>query len=388
MHREVVERRAWIDERSFLHALRLCTALPGPEAQQLACYLGYRLHGVRGALASGGLFILPSFVLIVVLSWLYVAFGETPILQGVVRGLGGAVVALVLAACLRLGRKVVRTRWTLVIGVVAGAALLVGVPFPALIVLGAIVGITIGRLSPTALVPLEDQVDPGESAPPIDRAVLVRRTIIGLGLWLIPLLLLLLIGGVIAELAGFFTITALVSFGGAYAVLPFVASVAVSRFGWLLPEQMVAGLALGETTPGPLIMVNSFVGFLAGWSSLGGFTGGLVGATVATAATFAPSFLLITLGAPLVDRVPVRGPIADALASLQGVVAGAVVVLALFLADNAFLRSGGIDLVAIVVAVAVFLLYRRNLPVPLLVICAALVGAAIGLIGPIVGVLG
>ena len=388
MHREVVERRGWLDERSFLHALRLCTALPGPEAQQLACYIGFRLHGVRGALASGGLFILPSFVLIVVLSWAYVVYGETQVMGGIVRGLGGAVVALVLAACLRLGRKVVRTRWALAIAIIAAAALLLHAPFPILIAAGALGGVLIGRLRPAALIPLEDQLDPAADTAPVDRAALVRRALIGAALWLTPLVALLLAGGVIAELAGFFTLTALVTFGGAYAVLPFVAAAAVTRFGWLLPEQMVAGLALGETTPGPLIMVNSFVGFVAGWGTLGGFVGGLAGAAVATFATFAPSFLLIVVGAPLVHLVPQRGPVADALASLQGVVAGAVVVLAVFLADNAFLRLGGIDAIAIAIALVIFLLQRRGLPVPLLVIAAALIGAACALLGSTVGIVG
>jgi chromate transporter len=173
-----------------------------------------------------------------------------------------------------------------------------------------------------------------------------------------------------------------VTFGGAYAVLPFVAAAAVGRFGWLTPEQMIAGLALGETTPGPLIMVNSFVGFVAGWTTLGGAAGGIAGALVATFATFAPSFLMISVGAPLIEHVPRRGPVADALAALQGVVAGAIAVLVIYLADHAILRAGGIDLLAAAIAIAVFVLHRRGLPVPALIIGAALIGAACGLIDP------
>ncbi len=387
MHREVVERRQWIDERSFLHALRLCTALPGPEAQQLACYLGYRLHGVRGAIASGGLFILPSLLLIIALSWMYMTLGETSIVAGIVRALGGAVVALVVAAGLRMGRKVVRTRWTLGIGVLAAAAMLLGTPFPILVVVGGLAGILIGRARPAALVPLEDQEDPGEPPHAVDRRVLIRRAVIGAALWLGAVGALLAVGGVVAELTGFFTIVALVTFGGAYAVLPFVAAAAVGRFGWLTPEQMIAGLALGETTPGPLIMVNSFVGFVAGWTTLGGATGGIVGALVATFATFAPSFLLIAVGAPLVDHVPRRGPVADALAALQGVVAGAIAVLVVYLADHALLRDGGIDLLAAAIAIVVFALHRRGVPVPALIVGTALIGALAGLIGPGFGLL-
>lgn len=373
MHREVVERRGWVDERSFLHALRLCTALPGPEAQQLACYLGWRLHGIRGALAGGGLFILPSLVLIVALSWIYMAYGETAAVGGIVRTLGGAVIALVVAAGLRMGRRIVRTRWTLALAVLAGAALLLGVPFPLLVLAGALAGWAIGRVRPAALVPLEDQADPGVPAP-VDRPALVRRALIGVGLWAASIAALLVVGGVVAELTGFFTIVALVTFGGAYAVLPFVAAAAVGRFGWLTPEQMIAGLALGETTPGPLIMVNAFVGFIAGWGALGGAGGGVAGALVATYATFAPSFLMIAVGAPLIAHVPQRGPIADALAALQGVVAGAIAVLAIYLADHALLRGGGLDLLAAAIAVAVFALQRLRVPIPALVLGAGVIG--------------
>lgn len=387
LHREIVERRGWVDERSFLHALRLCTALPGPEAQQLACYLGWRLHGVRGALAGGGLFILPSLVVIVALSWIYMAFGEAGVVAGIVRALGGAVIALVVAAALRMGRKVVRTRWALGLAVLAGAAMLLGTPFPLLVLLGALAGWLIGRVRPDALVPLEDQADPGAPPEPVDRPALVRRAALGVGLWAASIAALLLVGGAIAELTGFFTIVALVTFGGAYAVLPFVASAAVGRFGWLTPEQMIAGLALGETTPGPLIMVNSFVGFVAGWTILGGAAGGIAGALTATYATFAPSFVMIAVGAPLIDHVPRRGPVADALAALQGVVAGAIAVLAIYLADHAILRDGGIDLLAAVVAVAVFALHRRGAPVPALVAGAAAIGALVGLADPAFGLI-
>ena len=382
MHREVVERRGWIDERSFLHALRLCTALPGPEAQQLACYLGYRLHGVRGAIASGGLFILPSLLLIIALSWIYMAFGDTGVVTGIVRALGGAVVALVVAAGIRMGRKVVKTRWTLGIAIIAGVAMLLGGLFPILVAVGAVAGILIGRFRPTALVPHEDQADPGEPPNPVDRPALIRRAVIGAVLWLGAIGALLLVGGVVAELTGFFTIVALVTFGGAYAVLPFVAAAAVGRFGWLTPEQMIAGLALGETTPGPLIMVNSFVGFVAGWTTLGGAVGGIVGALVATFATFAPSFLMISVGAPLIEHVPRRGPVADALAALQGVVAGAIAVLVIYLADHAIFQAGGVDLLAAAIALVVFALHRRGFPVPALIIGTAVIGAICGLIDP------
>ncbi len=382
MHREVVERRGWVDERSFLHALRLCNALPGPEAQQLACWLGWRTGGVRGALTAGGLFILPGLVVILLLAWAYATWGATDVMTGAVRALGGAVIALVLAAGLRMGGRVVRTRWVLLLGVATAAAMLAGLPFPVVVVAGIALGVLLGRLRPAALVPLEDQDDPGAPSDPSERARVVRRALIGGALWIGTIAALIAVGGVIAELAGFFTVTALVTFGGAYAVLPFVASAAVSRFGWLTPEEMVAGLALGETTPGPLIIVNAFVGFMAGWAALGGAAGGLAGGLVATFATFAPSFLLIAVGAPLVERVPRRGPVADALAALQGVVAGAIAVLAVYLVSAAVLPEGAIDLLAVAVAVAVFALRRLGLPVPALVAAAALLGAVVGVADP------
>lgn len=387
MHEEVVERRGWVDERSFLHALRLCNALPGPEAQQLACYLGYRLHGLRGALTSGLLFILPGLVVIVALGWVTMRFGDTAIVTGALRALGGAVLALIAAAAVRLGGRVVRTRWGIAFAVVATVLLLGGAPFPAVIIGGALAGIGLGRLRPAALVPLEDQIDPGEPLPPLERRVIVRRALVGLALWLIPLALLLAAGGLIAELTGFFTITSLLTFGGAYAIMAYVATAAVAQFGWLTASQMVAGLALGETTPGPLILVNSFIGFAAGWQLLGGVAGGVAGAAVVTFATFAPSFLLIILGAPLVERIPSRGPIADALAALQGIVVGAVVVLAVFIASRTLVGAAGIDLAAIAILIGVFLLQRRGVSIPLLILISALLGAAIGLADPTLGLI-
>ena len=388
MHEEVVERRRWVDERSFLHALRLCNALPGPEAQQLACYLGYRTHGLRGAFASGLLFILPGLSLITLLGWLYMAYGETAIVSGAVRTLGGAVVALIAAAASRIGARVVRTRWAVALAVLAAVALFAGAPFPIVIVMGALLGILIGRVRPTALVPLEDQEDPGPPGDAIPRHLLLRRTVIGLVLWLVPIALLLSVGGVVAELTGLFTIASLLTFGGAYAIMAYVATVAVDDYGWLTGKQMAAGFALGETTPGPLILINSFIGFVAGWQAIGGIGGGLAGAGAATFATFAPSFFLILVGAPLVDRVPTRGPIADALAALQGVVAGAVVVLGVFIARATLLPPGSIDLLAIAIAVIVFVLQRRGVSIPLMVVVVALLGALLGLTAPEFGLVG
>ncbi len=381
MHSEVVERRQWVDEHSFLRALRLCNALPGPEAQQLACYLGYRLHGLRGAFASGLLFILPGLILITLLGWVYMAYGETAVVGGAVRTLGGAVVALIAAAATRIGARVIRTRWAVALAVIATVLLFAGVPFPLVIIGGAVLGILLGRVHPTALVPLEDQEDSGGPAVPVDRRSIVRRALIGAALWLVPIALIIAAGGVLGELAGLFTIASLLTFGGAYAIMTYVATVAVDDYGWLTGKQVAAGFALGETTPGPLILINSFIGFVAGWEAIGGVGGGLAGAGVATFATFAPSFLLILVGAPLVDRVPTRGPIADGLAALQGVVAGAIAVLGVFIAQATLLPSGRVDLLALAIAVLVFVLQRRGISIPLMIVVVALVGALVGLGG-------
>ena len=268
MHAELVEKRRWISERRYLHALNFCMALPGPEAQQLASYVGYSMHGVRGALTAGGLFVLPSFVLLCVMSAVYVEFGDVAAVEGVVRGLGAAVIALVAAAVIRIGRRVIHTAAAVILAIIAFGLLVAGLPFPVIVALAALAGYAAARLSPALLGRLESHGDDVERERP--EAGLRRRFVKTLLIWLVPLALLLLAGGLVAELAGFFTLAALITFGGAYAVLPFVADAAVNRFEWLTADDMVAGLALGESTPGPLIMVNTFVGFLAGYNIEGG----------------------------------------------------------------------------------------------------------------------
>jgi chromate transporter len=353
MHDELVEKRGWISERRFLHALNFCMALPGPEAQQLASYIGYSMYGVRGAFTAGGLFVLPSFVLLCVMSAIYVEFGEVAAVEGVVRGLGAAVIALVAAAVLRVGRRVVRTPAALVVAVVAFALLIAGIPFLAIIAAAALTGYVVGRLRPALLhtLPAHEAEDTGD-VPGGER--LRRRFVTTLLVWLIPLAILLLVGGLVGQLAGFFTLAALVTFGGAYAVLPFVADAAVNRFGWLTADDMVAGLALGESTPGPLIMVNTFVGFLAGYNVEGGLAWGLLGATIATACTFAPSFVFIISGAPLIDRIRTTGAFASALNGITIAVVGVIAALAVFVARHAAFVDGQPDWLVIVLAALAF----------------------------------
>ena len=371
MHEELVERRGWVSERRFLHALSFCFALPGPEAQQLATFVGWRLHRVRGAIAAGGLFVLPSFVLISALAFVYVEYGTVAAVAGIVRGLSAAVVGIVVAAVLRVGGRVVRTRLSAAVAVAAFATLMLSVPFPVIVLAAGLAGILLERFVPGSFRGLGHGADPGvgdEDRIPSPRAC--RRGAAILLAWLVPVGALLLAGGVIADLAGFFSLTALITFGGAYAVLPFVADQAVHHFGWLTTNDMIAGLALGETTPGPLVMVNTFVGFMAGWTTHGSYSWAMVGATVATFCTFAPSFVFILIGAPLIDRVPSTGRVASALAGVSVAVVGVIAGLAVFVGRNVLVVDGDVDRLAVVLAVAAFIANWR-LRVNVVVVVAA-----------------
>lgn len=376
MHAELVEKRRWISERRYLHALNFCMALPGPEAQQLASYVGYSMHGVRGALAAGGLFVLPSFVLLCLMSAIYVEYGEVDAVAGVVRGLGAAVIALVAAAVIRIGGRVIRTPGAVALAAIAFGLLIVSVPFPLIVALAALAGYAAGRSYPSLFgkpaAHGDDEADDEARREPGLR----RRFVKTLLVWLVPLALLLLAGGLVAELAGFFTLAALVTFGGAYAVLPFVADAAVNRFEWLTADDMVAGLALGESTPGPLIMVNTFVGFLAGYNVEGGLAWGLIGATVATACTFAPSFVFIITGAPLIDRIRTTGAFASSLNGITIAVVGVIAALAVFVAEHAAFDDGEPDWLVIVLAVVSFIAVARY---EVGVVRVVLVCAAVGL---------
>ena len=375
MHDELVERRRWISERRFLHALNFCMALPGPEAQQLASYIGYSMYGVRGAITAGGLFVLPSFVLLCVMSAVYVEYGEVTAVEGVVRGLGAAVIALVAAAVLRVGGRVIHTPAALAMAALAFGLLVGGVPFPLIVALAGFLGFVVGRTSPSLLGKPADHGEDDSSVRP--ESGLRRRFVKTLLIWLVPLSLLLLAGGLVADLAGFFTLAALVTFGGAYAVLPFVADAAVNHYGWLSPDDMVAGLALGESTPGPLIMVNTFVGFLAGYNVEGGLAWGLVGASIATLCTFVPSFVFIISGAPLIDRIRTTGAFASALNGITIAVVGVIAALAVFVARHAAFSDGHPDWLVIVLAVAAFVaVVRYRVGVVSVVAFCAAVGLA------------
>jgi chromate transporter len=383
MHEELVERRRWIGERRFLHALNFCMALPGPEAQQLASYIGYSMYGVRGAITSGGLFVLPSFVLLCGMSAIYVEYGEVAAVAGIVRGLGAAVIALVAAAVIRVGGRVIHTPTAIAMAVVAFGLIVAGVPFPIIIAVAALAGYVTGRVNPQLIGKPKGHGD-GEDEPEAVQEAgtgLRRRFAQALLIWLVPVAVLLLVGGLVAQLAGFFTLAALVTFGGAYAVLPFVASAAVTHYGWLTSKDMVAGLALGESTPGPLIMVNTFVGFVAGYNVEGGLAWGLAGATIATLCTFVPSFVFIITGAPIIDRIRQTGSFANSLNGITIAVVGVIAALAVFVARHAAFPSGDPDWLVIPLAAAAFIgVWRFRVGVVTTVVGCAAVGLAASLL--------
>ena len=382
MHEELVERRRWISERRFLHALNFCMALPGPEAQQLAAYIGYWMSGVRGAITAGGLFVAPAFVLLCGMSAVYVEYGEVASVAGVVRGLGAAVIALVAAAVIRVGSRVIHTPTAVGVAAVAFGLIVAGLPFPVILALAALAGYLAGKRNPQLLGrPKGHGDDPDEAETAVPRSGHRRRIAIVLSIWLVPVALLLLVGGLVAQLAGFFTVAALVTFGGAYAVLPFVASAAVNHYGWLSAKDMVAGLALGESTPGPLIMVNTFVGFVAGYNIEGGLGWGLTGATIATFCTFVPCFVFIIGGAPIIDRARHTGSFANALNGITIAVVGVIGALAVFVARHAAFPDSNPDWLVIATAVVAFAgVWRLRVGVITTVLGCAAVGLTASLI--------
>jgi len=335
MHRILVDEKRWVDEPRFLHALNFCMLLPGPEAQQLATYIGWLLNGRIGGLIAGGLFILPGALAIMALSWIYVLWGTTGVVAGLFFGLKAAVLAIVVQAVFRIGARAltsVAARWIAVAAFLA--IFLFNVPFP-LIVLGA--G-AIGWLALRSSVKVPQGVSGG--APVRWRGVFFDG-LFWSALWLVPVGVLLLWLGpthVFSQIALFFSKMAVVTFGGAYAVLAYVAQQAVEGYGWLQPGEMLDGLGMAETTPGPLIMVLQFVGFLGAYRDpglLSPLLAGTLGGLIATWVTFAPCFLWIFLGAPFVERLRGHAALAGALAAITAAVVGVILNLAIWFGIHA-----------------------------------------------------
>ncbi|MBV2127492.1 chromate efflux transporter [Arsukibacterium indicum] len=358
MHQELVEKRRWLSETRFLHALNYTMLLPGPEAQQLATYIGWLLHGKRGAFIAGGLFILPSFFILSLLAWLYLAHGDLPLLQGVLYGIKPAVTAIVLFAAWRLAKKTLHSPALILLALWALVAIAgFNVPFPLIILTAALTGWILLKWFPAQLKAPATQhsttaqaastaqtaaiINDDSASPAVQRfslRKLVMAVAIGIAIWLVAIGVLTAIYGwhsTQTQLAWFFTKAALLTFGGAYAVLPYVYQATVEQYQWLTALQMIDGLALGESTPGPLIMVVTFVGFVAGWSqqifgpdSL--VQAGFIAAAIVTFFTFLPSFVFIIAGAPLVEASRQQAVFTGPLTAITAAVVGVIVNLALF----------------------------------------------------------
>lgn len=393
MHRALVDERRWISEKRFLHALQYCMVLPGPEAQQLATYVGWLLHGTRGGIAAGALFVLPSLGLFMALSWLYLEYGATPWIAAGLGGVRAAVVAVVLGAAWRIGRRSLKNPALITIAALSLAAMILDAPFPAIVVVAALVGIigertwpgtfhlggghaASGLSSPSVI---DDDSPPPAwsvtSASSLTMRVGVALTL-GAGVWLT------LPSPILKEMARFFTQAALVTVGGAYAVLPYVAEGA-AHHGWASPQQVMDGLALGEATPGPLIMIVAWVGFLGGWQTATELPlqAAVLGAIVATLYTFLPSFLFILAGAPFVEAGRSTPRLSAPLAAISAAVVGVIVHLAVVFGVHAFAPDGALDPVAVVLGLAALMaVFRFDVGVVKILAAAGLLGIAVHLL--------
>ena len=408
MHQELVERRRWISEGRFLHALNYCMVLPGPEAQQLATYIGWLMHRTWGGIVAGGLFVLPSLFILIGLSWIYMTYGSLPAVAGLLYGIKPAVVAIVLAAAWRIGQRALRHPALWAISVAAFVALYAfALPFPLIVIGAAAIGAIGGRLAPHVFTvggghgASRKQYGPAlidDDTPTPSHAIyrfsrVAAYAIVGLSLWAVAMGGLVLAFGwesTLAKMGWFFTKAALLTFGGAYAVLPYVYQGAVETHQWLTATQMIDGLALGETTPGPLIMIVAFVGFVGGWSGeLFGsghlFLAGVAAACVVTYVTFLPSFVFILVGGPMVETTHGDLKFTAPLTGITAAVVGVIVSLAVFFAGHVFWPEGAagrfdwIGAVGSAAALIAAVRYKVGL-IPLLCI-AALTGLVFRLTG-------
>jgi chromate transporter len=376
MHKEIVDRRSWLSEEHFLHALNFCMLLPGPEAQQLATYLGWRLHGARGGIAAGVLFVLPSVFILFALSWIFMAGGNIAWIQGLFFGLTAAVIAIVVSAVKRIGSKALKTPSLWVLAAAAFVAIFfLKISFVIIILSTALIGFVGGKYFPKQFPAGKGHGKSGaEDAtsvvlPPAPAASAGRTLLVStvcLALWWLPVLAagwMLGWRSIQFQEGLFFSKAALVTIGGAYAVLPYVAQMAVEHYGWLGQKQMMAGLGLAETTPGPLIMVLQFVGFVAAWQNPGTLSplaAGTLGALITTWVTFLPSFLFVFLGAPHVEGLGERPALAATLSAVTAAVVGVILNLAIWFAWHALRPPGGtFDYFVAVLAIGAWLAMER-----------------------------
>ena len=402
LHQELVEKRRWISERRFLHALNYCMLLPGPEAQQLVTYIGWLMHRSWGGILAGTLFVLPSLVILIALSWVYLNFGQVPWIAAIFFGIKPAVVAIVMHAAIRIGKRTLHNQVLKWIALVSFLAIFIlNLSFPIIVIITAAFGFWGGKRYPEYFQQIGvhgntnnkhygDAIIDDHTPTPSHALFSMQRTLrhsaIALSCWLLPMGALLAIFGwktLYPQLAWFFTKAALLTFGGAYAVLPYVYQGAVDHFHWLSANQMIDGLALGETTPGPLIMVVAFVGYLAGYiqnliGSGNPFWFGVLGACVATWFTFLPSFFFILVGGPLIESTHGKLSFTAPLTAITAAVVGVIANLGLFFAYHVFLPrgiGGSISWISIVICLfAALALLKFQKGVVTVIVCSALAG--------------
>jgi chromate transporter len=398
MHAELVEKRRWISERRFLHALNYCMVLPGPEAQQLATYIGWLMHGTWGGIVAGGLFVLPSLVLLIALTWIYLAFGTLPVIAGLLWGIKPAVVAIVAFAAYRIGSRALNNTLLWLVAAASLGATILKVPFPLIVLSAGAIGFAGSKIAPQLFrggghgggklksygAALIDDDTPTPAHARYRPARLAAVLAAGFVLWGIGMAVLG--AGTLTDMGWFFSKAALLTFGGAYAVLPYVFQGSVLHYGWLSAPQMMDGLALGESTPGPLIMIVAFVGFVGGWNAaLFGpehlLVSGALAATVATYFTFLPSFIFILAGGPLVERTHDDLRFTAPLTAITAAVVGVILNLAGFFAYHVFWPSGfGVDWIALAIGVASFVaLYRFKAGIIKTIAVCGLAGAILHL---------
>jgi chromate transporter len=411
MHEELVERRRWISENRFLHALNYCMLLPGPEAQQLATYIGWLMHRSLGGIVAGGLFVLPSLFILIALSWIYMAFGNVPVIAGLFYGIKPAVTALVVHAAYRVGSRALKNAWLWSIAAAAFVAIFaLNAPFPLIVLVAGVIGHFGGKYAPDKFKvggghgKATKQFGPAlfdDHTPTPPHAIFTwarfrKVMVVFLALWLAVIGALCAAYGwhaVLTQMAWFFTKAAMLTFGGAYAVLPYVYQGGVDNYHWLTPTQMIDGLALGETTPGPLIMVVAFVGFVGGWTkaifgpdSL--FLAGAVAATVVTFFTFLPSFFFILLGAPFIESTHGNLKFTAPLTGITAAVVGVILNLAVFFAWHVLWPqglAGHFDWPSAVIGLAAGMaLFRFKVGVIPVVLGSGLVGLAWTLARPFI----
>jgi chromate transporter len=396
MHRELVERKRWVSEGQYLRTLNFCMLLPGPEAQQVATYIGWRLHGTVGGIVAGSFFVIPSIFVLLLLSYMAVAHSDVPVISGLLYGVQPVVIAIVVEALLRIGRRTINHRVLVGFAVLAFVALyFLSVPFPLVVLIAAIAGLLLSRTSfardafragghgSSEEYAIDQTASNGR--PSVLRNVRLLGTFILL--WALPLGALYLWRGgddVLVKEALFFTGAAFLTFGGAYSVLSYVSDVAVGHYGWLSADQMVQGLGLAESTPGPLIMVTQYVGFIGAWNDPGPFSPllyGTLGALITTYATFLPCFLFIFFLAPYIELLANDQRLRAILIGVTAAVVGVIANLAVYFAMQVLFPDGislaGLDLFALVVAVVSFVVLQRyKVPIYLMVPASAVLGMA------------